>query len=479
MDDIKNNKVEIKYPAEPILMVDDEIHLLNSFDLTLAENGMDNTILCNDSKKVLGILSEQKVSLILLDLSMPDIRGEELLEKISPEFPEIPVIVVTGDTEIETAVHCMKLGAFDYITKPVEPNRLISQIKRALELSELKKQNSLLSDRIFSDNLENPKAFDEIITQNAKMKSMFQYMEAIAGTREPIRITGETGVGKELIAKALHKLSKRTGRFVTTNIAGLDDQMFSDSLFGHKKGAFTNASQDRKGYLEMAVGGTIFLDEIGDLNPQSQVKLLRLLQEKEYYPLGSDDPRFTDALIIVATNRNLQEMVQEGEFRKDLYYRLNVHKVTPLALIDRLDDLPLLVDHFLELASMDLNKPKPTTPPELITLLSTYSFPGNIRELQSMIYDAVSTHKSKIMSLSVFKKHIAEHGSTELLENNIEKTIDKVVFGNQLPTLKEVQNNLVNEALKRSNNNQSIAANLLGVTRQALNKRIGLLKDKL
>jgi len=476
MDEINYNENEIKYPTEPILMVDDEINLLNSFDLTLAESGIDNTILCNDSREVLNILKEKKVSLILLDLSMPHIRGEELLEKITPDFPEIPVIVVTGDTEIETAVHCMKLGAFDYITKPVEPNRLINQIKRALELSELKKQNSLLTDRLFSDNLENPNAFSEIITQNKKMKSMFQYMEAIAGTREPIRITGETGVGKELIAKSLHKLSKRTGRFVTTNIAGLDDQMFSDALFGHKKGAFTNANQDRKGYIEMATGGTIFLDEIGDLNAQSQVKLLRLLQEKEYYPLGSDDPRFTDALIIVATNRDLHQMVQDGEFRKDLYYRLNVHKVKPLSLVDRLDDLPLLVDYFLDLAAKDLDKPKPTPPPELITLLSTYCFPGNVRELQSMIYDAVSTHKFKIMSLSIFKKHISEHKATEHKDNYSDLKSNEIKFGNQLPTLKEIQNDLVNEAMKRSNNNQSIAADLLGVTRQALNKRIGLLK---
>jgi DNA-binding NtrC family response regulator len=468
---------EQRYPINPILMIDDEINLLNSFDLTLADAGMDNTILCSDSRKAMNILRETAVSLILLDLSMPHIRGEELLEQITPEFPEVPVIVVTGDTEIETAVHCMKLGAFDYIVKPVEMNRLISQIKRALEINELKKQNTLLKDRLFADNLENPEAFEEIITQNPKMKLMFQYMEAIAGTTEPILVTGETGVGKELIARALHKLSKRTGRFVTTNIAGLDDQMFSDTLFGHKKGAFTNANQDRKGQIEMAAGGTIFLDEIGDLSQQSQVKLLRLLQEREYYPLGSDNPRFTDSLIILATNKDLHKMVDEGTFRKDLFFRLNVHHITPIPLRDRLDDLPLLVDNFIEKAAKDFSKKTPTVPNELITLLSTYSFPGNIRELQAMVYDAVGTHKSKIMSLAVFKKHIGVSDNPVKVNHNNNSNNSLVEFGPQLPTLKGIQNALVKEAMKRTNNNQSIAAQILGVTRQALNRRISLLKS--
>ncbi len=468
---------EQKYPIKPILMIDDEINLLNSFDFTLADAGMDNTILCNDSRKAMDILRETEVSLILLDLSMPYIRGEELLEKITPEFPEVPVIVVTGDTEIETAVKCMKLGAFDYIVKPIEENRLINQIKRALEITELKKQNTLLKDRLFSDNLENPEAFSEIITQNTKMKLMFQYMEAIAGTTEPILITGETGVGKELIARALHKLSKRTGRFVTTNIAGLDDHMFSDTLFGHKKGAFTGANEERKGQIEMASGGTIFLDEIGDLNPQSQVKLLRLLQEREYHPLGNDNPRFTDALFVLATNKNLNKMVEEGDFRKDLFFRLNVHHITPIPLKDRLDDLPLLVNYFIEKAAKNFSKKIPTYPEELITLLSTYSFPGNIRELQGMIYDAVGTHKSKIMSLNVFKKHIGTNGNNNGTGFNNNTGNSLVEFGPQLPTLKYVQNALVKEAMKRTNNNQSIAAQLLGVTRQALNRRISLLKS--
>ncbi len=461
---------EIKYPNKPILLIDDEVNLLHSFDLTLNDAGIDNTILCNDSREVIKITQNNELSLILLDLSMPFIRGEEILEKISPEIPDCPIIVITGDTELETAIKCMKLGAFDYLVKPVEHNKLINIVNTALELRRLREENTSLRTKFFTDNLTAPEAFSEIVTESPKMKSMFHYMEAISNTTEPILVTGETGVGKELIAKALHKLSNRKGNFVTTNIAGLDDQMFSDTLFGHKRGAFTNANQDRKGQIERATGGTIFLDEIGDLNSQSQVKLLRLLQEKEFYPLGSDIPRYTDALIVLATNKNLVDMVNEGNFRKDLYYRLNIHHITPVLLRERLEDLPLLVDHFLEKASKSFKKKKPAVPPELFTLLSTYNFPGNVRELKSMVYDAVSTHKSKIMSLNSFKQYISPknglNGAPKSAENQ------GVIFGEKLPTLREVQNILVDEALKRTNNNQSIAAQLLGVTRQALNKRI-------
>ncbi len=462
---------ERKTPKYPILLVDDEINLLHSFDLTLNEHGINNTILCNDSREVEKILSENKVSLILLDLSMPYIRGEELLETILPEYPDVPIIIVTGDTELETAIDCMKLGATDYLTKPVENNRLINTVNKILEIQRLKEENHTLKSRIFTNEIDKPEVFKEIVTQNPKMKSMFQYMEAIAKTTEPILITGETGVGKELIAQALHKLSERPGRFVTTNIAGLDDQMFSDTLFGHKKGSFTNATHDRKGQLEKATGGTIFLDEIGDLNFQSQVKLLRLLQEKEYYPIGSDDPRYTDALIILATNKDLETMVAEGSFRKDLFYRLNVHHITPIPLRERLDDLPYLVDYFLEKASKNFGKKKPTVPPELFTLLSTYHFPGNVRELQSLIFDAVGTHKSKIMSLTKFKQYISPSSSRVIKQKAIPLS-EKIQFGEKLPTLKEVQSALVEEALKRTDNNQSIAAQLLGVTRQALNRRV-------
>jgi len=462
---------KIQSPQKPILIIDDEINLLHSFDLTLNDAGFDNSILCSDSREVEQIVQNNSFSTILLDLSMPYIRGEEILEKIVPTLHECPIIVVTGDTELDTAVKCMKLGAFDYVVKPVESEKLIEVVTNALEIQKLRENNFVVKPKVNLSELNQPDVFEEIKTTSTKMKMMFGYMEAISNTSEPILVTGETGVGKELIAQALHKLSGRKGNFVTTNIAGLDDQMFSDTLFGHKRGAFTNANQDRKGQIEKASGGTIFLDEIGDLSSQSQVKLLRLLQEKEFYPLGSDNPRYTDALIILATNKNLVDMVNNGSFRKDLFYRLNVHHIKPIPLRERFEDLPILVDHFLEIAAKNFAKRKPAVPQELITLLSTYSFPGNIRELKSMIFDAVSVHKSKIMSLNLFKQYIAPENENILAQTQKDQNA-KVIFGEQLPTLREVQNVLVKEAMKRTNNNQSIAAKLLGVTRQALNRRV-------
>ena len=461
---------EIIFPKNPILLVDDEEYLLQSFELTLNDNGINNTITISDSRKVESVLESNEITAVFLDLSMPHISGIHLLDKIKQNYPQIPVVIITGDNELETAVKCMKMGAFDYIVKPVEESKLVSSVKRAIELRDLRSENEKLKNRLINNELQNPEAFEEIITVNEKMRSIFQYMEAIANTTEPILITGETGVGKELIAKAMHKLTGRKGQFVTTNVAGLDDQMFTDTLFGHKKGAFTDANQDRPGLIEKAKGGTLFLDEIGDLSLLSQVKLLRLLQEKEYYPLGSDEPKFSDALIIAATNKNLYVLQEEGKFRKDLYYRLNVHHISLIPLRDRLDDLPVLVDYFMEQAAKLFGKKKPTYPPELIKLLSTYHFPGNIRELQAIIFNAVSIHKSGILPLKPFYESI-ERKQEDFDEKEIEN-LNKVTFSEQLPTIKELTNELIKEAMKRSGNNQSIAAKMLGITRQALNKRL-------
>jgi DNA-binding NtrC family response regulator len=306
------------------------------------------------------------------------------------------------------------------------------------------------------------------------MRSIFQYIEAIAASPRPVLITGETGVGKELAAKAVHTLSKRNGAFVPVNVAGLDDHVFADTLFGHKKGAFTDAREARSGLIERAAGGTLFLDEIGDLSTTSQVKLLRLLQEGEFFPLGSDVAKRSDARTVVATNQNLDALLSSGQFRKDLYYRLCDHQIHIPPLHSRREDLPVLVEHFLEKASKTLAKKKPTPPAELITLLSTYHFPGNIRELESMIFDAVSSHQSGMLSMDVFKAHIiVKHpiAAADSADPTPEKG-KSISFSHQLPTLKQIEQLLIDEAMKRSNGNQSIAALSLGITRQALNKRL-------
>ena len=462
------------YPYRPVLLVDDELQALNSFETVLHSARINNCLRCQDSREVMPLLLEHAIEVILLDLKMPHMSGEELLSIVSSEYPEIPVIVITGANDVETAVRCMKSGAFDYMVKPVEKSRLIGGVRRAIELRELQREIRSLKARVLSNELKHPEVFSEIITNSSVMRSVFQYVDAIAISPQPVLITGETGVGKEMIAKAVHTLSNRNGNFVPVNVAGLDENVFADTLFGHKKGAFTGADQARSGLVEKASGGTLFLDEIGDLGAELQVKILRLLQEGEYFPLGSDMAKRSDARVVVATNLSLNDLQESGRFRKDLYYRLSSHHVRIPPLRERREDIPFLVDHFLTETSEALDKKKPTPPNELFDLLASYHFPGNIRELQSMVWDAVSNHKMGKLSLDVFKTHIAQtQPSSEAdFDGTLEKERQMISFSHQLPTLKQAEHLLISEALDRSGGNQAIAALSLGISRQALNRRL-------
>ncbi|MCP4575270.1 MAG: sigma-54-dependent Fis family transcriptional regulator [Deltaproteobacteria bacterium] len=463
-----------QFPSLPVLMVDDEEHLLISFDTVLRTNGINNILLCHDARGVAAVLAQNQVGVMLLDLIMPHISGEEILGSVSRDFPEIPIIVVTGVDEIDKAVKCVKSGAFDYMVKPVEEGRLFTSVKRAIDYRELQLENIALKTRIISRKLDHPEAFAKIVTVNETMHGLFQYAEAIADSPMPILITGETGVGKELMVNAIHSLRACKGGFVKVNVAGLDDNMFADTLFGHKKGAFTGADKTRGGLIERASGGTLFLDEIGDLAPTSQIKLLRLLQDREYYPVGGDLPQFTDTRIIAATSLILQDLFRSDAFRMDLYYRLQTHHLHIPPLRERIEDIRVLLPHFLQKASREMGKKTPTPPKELYTLLSGYHFQGNIRELQSMVYDAVSKHESGNLPMNNFVSYMDERRSSN--EPNATKSESKVSFhfspSEPIPTLKEAEESLIAEALRRSKGNQSIAARLLGISRQALNRRM-------
>jgi len=405
---------------------------------------------------------------------MPHISGYDLLPQIIKDFPDTPVIIITAANEVETAVQCMKQGALDYLVKPIESDSLINAVNRAIKFHEINSENIRLKKYILSDKLANPEAFSEIITESKAMHGIFKYVEAIAETSLPVLITGETGVGKESIANVIHRLSSRKGKFVVVNVAGLDDNLFSDTLFGHQKGSFTGATSDRKGVIESAAAGTLFLDEIGDLSIPSQVKLLRLLQDGKYYPLGSDTQKSTDARFIFATNINLEEAIAKGDFRKDLYYRLRSHLICIPPLRERREDIPRLFSCFLNEAARSLNKKEPVVPPELITLLSTYSFPGNIRELQTMIFDALARHQRGVLSVRSFRDIIGSNSlpleNESLMESEGASLLK--LFNGRFPRLKEVEDFLISEALKISENNQGIAASMLGLTRNALNKRL-------
>jgi transcriptional regulator with PAS, ATPase and Fis domain len=341
-------------------------------------------------------------------------------------------------------------------------------------MKELREVNVRLQEKMYSNELKNPEAFSKIISCNKRMLSVFHYCEAVAATRQPVLITGETGVGKELFAGVIHKLSKLSGNFLPVNISGFDDNMLSDTLFGHCKGAFTGAIDNRSGIIEKASGGTLFLDEIGDLSLTSQVKLLRLLQEGEYSPLGSDTVKISDARVVLATNRDLWKLQQDSNFRKDLYYRISTHHIQIPPLRDRKDDIKLLLDHFIIKASKEMNKVPPSYHPELITRLKSYHYPGNIRELEGMVYDALSNHKSKMLSMDIFINHI-ERNSREQYDMLPEKKESiSELFSDlvELPTLKSSSDTLVDEAIKRSEGNQSIAAKILGISPQALSARL-------
>ncbi len=460
-------------PQHPIMIVDDEEQILVAIDTALRMASINNTIMCQDSRKVMNLLSRHHVEIVLLDLTMPHIDGEELLGMINSEFPEIPVIVVTGAVDVETAVRCMKSGAFDYVVKPLEEGQLLTAVSRGTAFRELKRENLALKQHILSDTLEKPEIFAQIVTNNKKMLSVLQYVESISQSSQPVLITGETGTGKELVARAVHTSGDLKGAFVAVNVAGLDDHVFVDTLFGHVRGAFTGADGVRHGLVEQATGGTLMLDEIGDLSQTSQLKLLRFLQEGEYLPLGQDKPKQTTVRIVAVTNKDLLALKKAGRFRKDLYFRLQTHHIHIPPLRERMEDIPLLVNHFLEGAALALHKKKPSLPSTLCTLLGTHSFPGNVRELQAMVFDALSTHKSGTLSLHVFRSRIAQEQRNGIEPTQmVPKATEGIIFPRSLPSIKQATKMLVAEAMGRAKGNQSIAAAMLGISQQALSKRL-------
>src|SRR5262244_3709077 len=341
----------------PVLLVDDDTQVLHSASIVLRSSGLVHVLTVDDSRSVMPLLAERDIGALLLDLMMPHLSGHALLEQVTEDHPDIPVIVMTATNDLQTAVQCMQDGAVDYLVKPVEENRLVSSVKRALEIRMLRAEVLSLKERLLTDTPHQREAFAEIITQSKEMFAIFRYLEAIAPSPQPVLITGETGTGKELVARALHRLSARPGELVAVNVAGLDDTMFSDTLFGHTRGAFTGAERPRDGLVTSTAEGTLFLDEIGDLSVVSQVKLLRLLQDGTFYPLGADRPRQSRARVVVATNRDVVQDVQAGMFRKDLYYRLRAHHIQLPPLRARRDDLALLVPYCLAKAAAALHKP--------------------------------------------------------------------------------------------------------------------------
>ncbi|GFK93404.1 Transcriptional regulatory protein ZraR [Fundidesulfovibrio magnetotacticus] len=461
-------------PAFKILLVDDEPAWLRSMALTLESSaGYTNILACLSGEEALGILERGEVGLALLDLTMPGLSGEELLALVGERHPEVACIIVSGLNQLQSAVRCMKLGAWDYFVKTDDEDRIVGGVRRAVRMLELREENRLALSRLTAGGPATPEAFAGIITRSRAMLSIFAYVEAVAPSPQPLLVTGESGVGKENLVRAAHALSGRSGPLVCVNVAGLDDAMFADTLFGHVRGAFTGADGPRKGMVGEASGGTLFLDEVGDLSVPSQVKLLRLLQEGEYFPLGSDQPRRSNARVIVATHRDLAAREAAGEFRRDLYFRLRTHHVHVPALRERKEDIEPLLRHFLAEAARELGKPVPTPPRELAGRLACYPFPGNVRELRAMVYDAVSVHPGRTLSMAAFEKAICqEHGHPAPPgEPNPFASFER------LPSFSEAARHLVQEAMARAGGNQTLAARLLGISQPALSKRLKAMRE--
>lgn len=467
-----------KFGQECILIVDDDPVALALYEAILTDAGMGRVIVSDNGRDVADRLQDNNVSLMLLDIVMPGIGGLEVLEQTVETHPDLPIIMISGDDDLQTVVRCMKTGAYDYLNKPVDRTRLVTAAHRALEWRELNTELTALGDRVLNrDSLENPEAFSSIVTSSDSMLSVFQYVEAVAPTNRPVLITGDSGTGKELLARAIHVASGRSGPLVTVNAAGLDDALFSDTLFGHRKGAFTDASTDRSGLVEKAAGGTLFLDEIGDLAPASQVKLLRLLQEREYLPLGSDEPRITDARVVAATCSDLSLRIEEGLFRRDLFFRLKAHQVHLPPLKERREDLMLLTEAFLQEAAAELGKSVPRISGELAAMLNLYEFPGNVRELHSLVYDALSRTSGTVLNLTPFRDLVGSGGELPVVgdttstcgELDYEGLVN--IFGH-FPTIKEVTDVVFDAALAKADSNQSLASRLLGVNQATVSRRL-------
>ncbi|MDK9719011.1 MAG: sigma-54 dependent transcriptional regulator [Trichlorobacter sp.] len=452
----------------PVLVVDDDEQVANMVALTLRSEGIADVHKITDSRQVMDVLRQKSASLILLDMLMPNLSGRDLLPLIKQEYPHLPVVMVTGLSDVEIVVECMKAGAYDYLLKPVEPSRLIACVKNVQQVSDLRNEISILKQYLLTDSLKQPEAFAAIKTCSKKMRAIFQYAEAVSASCQPVLITGETGVGKELMARAIHQLSGVKGNFVAVNVAGLDDAMFSDALFGHTKGAFTGADQVREGLIRKAAGGTLFLDEIGDLHGASQIKLLRLLQEGDYFPVGSDSVKKSDARIVAATNHNLQEEMRSGRFRSDLYYRLCAHTIELPPLRERPEDIPLLTIHMVEETASVYGKQPPLLSTELIPHLRAQAYPGNVRELRGLVLDAMARHQEGLLTCEHFRL------SKEMCRNNVQVDSSNhllSLFGH-FPSFHEIEDYLIDEALVLSSGNHNLAASLLGVTRQTITNRL-------
>ncbi len=438
-----------------ILIIDDEKNIREGLATALEMDGY-NTVVAENGEKGLECVNKGDIDLVITDLRMPGISGEEVLQKITSEIPGLPVIVLTGHGSIDSAVSAMHSGAYDFLTKPLNLEHLSLVVKRALKNRELQIQNKQLQEEISKS-----KPFESIIGKSAEMQKIYQMIQKVAGSKASVLITGESGVGKELVAHAIHNLSPRKNNpLVIVNCSALSESLLESELFGHEKGAFTGAAARKRGRFELANGGTIFLDEIGEINQSIQVKILRVLQDKRFERVGGEETLEVDVRVIAATNRDLEEEIKKGNFREDLFYRLNVVHIHVPPLRDRKDDIPLLINEFMQEFAKENGKDIKNIDNHARAALYKYSWPGNIRQLKNCMESAVVMCSSDTITLNDLPPTIKSESSVNSMQ---------IPFG---VTLEEAEKIIIQQTLAQNQGNKSKTAEVLGIGRKTLHRKL-------
>ena len=438
-----------------ILIIDDEKNIREGLGAALEMDGY-TVFLAADGIQGLEILERGDIDLVITDLKMPEVSGEEILAKVTGETPGIPVIVLTGHGTIDSAVDAMRKGAYDFLTKPVHLDRLSLLVKRALERREISLQNS-----VYRKEIEGKTTFENMIGKSHEIQKVFDLVKKVAPSKASVLITGESGVGKEMIANALHNLSPRKDKpFIKVHCAALSDSLLESELFGHEKGAFTGAIAMKRGRFELAHEGTIFLDEIGEISQNVQVKLLRVIQERKFERVGGEETLDVDVRIIAATNRNLEEEIKKGNFREDLYYRLNVVNINVPPLRERKDDIPIMVNNFIRKFSKENNKNITTVDTKAKNALYSYDWPGNIRELRNCIEGAVVIAEGSTLRLEDLPPAVRK---------SQENSSISIPAGTDMDTAEKI---IIRETLLFCHGNKSKTAQVLGIGRKTLHRKL-------
>ena len=449
-----------------VLIIDDEASIRSILSTLLKKNGY-HVQVADSGESGLDVYAQFKPAVILLDLKMPGIDGMEVMEVLDRRLnADSKTIIMTAHGEVRSAVEAMKKGAFDYLEKPFDNDELLAIISRAVEMVTLKRRV-----RELEDQLEKTYRFENIVGVSDKMKSTFALMHRFAGTDGTVLVYGESGTGKELIVRAIHQASNRkSGPFVVVNCGAIPSNLIESEFFGHEAGSFTDAKELRIGKFESADGGTLFLDEIGELTLQAQVKLLRVIEEGTFSRVGSNEPIAVDVRVMAATNRDLATMVEEGKFREDLYWRLNVLSLNICPLRERKEDIPLLVEQFLERYAAPLGIEQPNVSEKAVQLLMAYEWPGNVRELQNCLYSAITIAGGPAIEPADLPRRIYSNSEPSEITSMISGRISLAETAAQATA--KAEREAINKALSETGGNREKAAELLGIGRKTLYRKL-------